>query len=185
MKQLKWPISLFSLCAVESFQLRRAEFDENSENLNAFFSMFSNGMTYFEGHHVKADVLSDQNCGRGIFFWHRLFLVTNRKFQSRLTLSAYNSASKALNLKKYHIFGIPRTSAFTWYPPRYMMQHQNFEKLTKYKKRQNFVNFHCRPAQFMSEAAARTILTLRTLDIAHFEAETRSFSGVSSKLGPP
>ena len=35
----------------------------------------------------------------------------------------------------------------------------------------------------MSEAAARTILTLRTLDIAHFEAETRSFSGVSSKLG--
>ena len=126
-----------------------------------------------------------QNCGRGIFFGHRLFLVTNRKFQSRLTLSAYNSASKALNLKKYHIFGIPRTSAFTWYPPRYMMQHQNFEKLTKYKKRQNFVNFHCRPPQFMSEAAARTILTLRTLDIAHFEAETRSFSGVSSKLGPP
>ena len=57
MKQLKWPISLFSLCAVESFQLRRAEFDENSENLNAFFSMFSNGMTYFEGYHVKADVL--------------------------------------------------------------------------------------------------------------------------------
>ena len=56
MKQLKWPISLFSLCAVESFQLRRAEFDENSENLNAFFSMFSNGMTYFEGYHVKADV---------------------------------------------------------------------------------------------------------------------------------
>ena len=58
MKQLKWPISLFSLCAVESFQLRRAEFDENSENLNAFFSMFSNDMTYFEGYHVKADVLS-------------------------------------------------------------------------------------------------------------------------------
>ena len=56
MKQLKWPISLFSLCAVESFQLRRAEFDENSENLNAFFSMFSNDMTYFEGYHVKADV---------------------------------------------------------------------------------------------------------------------------------
>ena len=55
----------------------------------------------------------------------------------------------------------------------------------KYKKRQNFVNFHCRPAQFMSEAAARTILTLRTLDIAHFEAETRSSSGVSSKLGQP
>ena len=53
MKQLKWPISLFSLCAVESFQLRRAEFDENSENLNAFFSMFSNGMTYFEGYHVR------------------------------------------------------------------------------------------------------------------------------------
>ena len=57
MKQLKWPISLFSLCAVESFQLRRAEFDENSENLNAFLSMFSNDMTYFEGYHVKADVL--------------------------------------------------------------------------------------------------------------------------------
>ena len=57
MKQLKWPISLFSLCAVESFQLRRAEFDENSENLNAFFSMFSNDMTYFEGYHVKADIL--------------------------------------------------------------------------------------------------------------------------------
>ena len=53
MKQLKWPISLFSLCAVESFQLRRAEFDENSENLNAFFSMFSNGMTYFEGYRKR------------------------------------------------------------------------------------------------------------------------------------
>ena len=53
MKQLEWPISLFSLCAVESFQLRRAEFDENSENLNAFFSMFSNVMTYFD--HVPCE----------------------------------------------------------------------------------------------------------------------------------
>ena len=69
---------------------------------------------------------SDQNCGRGIFFGHRLFLGTNRKFQSRLTLSAYNSASKALNIKKYHIFGISRTPAFTWYPPRYMMRIVSF-----------------------------------------------------------
>jgi len=33
------------------------------------------------------------------------------------TLSAYNYASKTLNFKNYHIFGILRTSAFTWYPP--------------------------------------------------------------------
>ena len=33
------------------------------------------------------------------------------------TLSAYNYASKTPNLKNYHIFGILRTSAFTWYPP--------------------------------------------------------------------
>ena len=69
MKQLKWPISLFSLCAVESFQLRRAEFDENSENLNAFFSMFSNGMTYFEGYHVKADVLRIPKMWYFLRFW--------------------------------------------------------------------------------------------------------------------
>ena len=188
MKQLKWPISLFSLCAVESFQLRRAEFDENSENLNAFFSMFSNGMTYFEGYHVKADVLRIpkmwyflrfrafipelslpkvawnidkifqkmsvskkltffqknllyQNLLRGFFkpnletslgrnkqkqifwanvsfFWRLIIFVTDRRFQSRVSLSSDNSGLKALNLKKYHIFGILRTSAFTWYPSK-------------------------------------------------------------------
>ena len=58
-----------------------------------------------------------QNCGRGIFFWHRLFLVTNRKFQSRLTLSAYNSASKALIIKKYHITESPGRQLSHGTPP--------------------------------------------------------------------
>ena len=44
-KQFKRPISLFSLCAVESSLLKRPIFDENSQNENAFFSMFSTGMT--------------------------------------------------------------------------------------------------------------------------------------------
>ena len=44
------------------------------------------------------------------FYWN-FFL----KFDP--TLSAYNYASKTPNLKNYHIFGILRTSAFTWYPP--------------------------------------------------------------------
>ena len=44
-KQFKRPISLFSLCAVESSLLKRPIFDENSRNENAFFSMFSTGMT--------------------------------------------------------------------------------------------------------------------------------------------
>ena len=44
-KQFKRPISLFSLCAVESSLLKRPIFDGNSRNENAFFSMFSNSMT--------------------------------------------------------------------------------------------------------------------------------------------
>ena len=87
MKQLKWPISLFSLCAVESFQLRRAEFDENSENLNAFFSMFSNGMTYFEGYHVKADVLRIPK---------KWYFLRFRGFKPELLLPKVRSFSKYL-----------------------------------------------------------------------------------------
>ena len=44
-KQFKRPISLFSLCAVESSQLKRPIFDENLRNKNTFFWMFSNSMT--------------------------------------------------------------------------------------------------------------------------------------------
>ena len=45
MKKLKRSISVFSLCAVESFLLKRPIFDENSRNENAFFSMFPTSMT--------------------------------------------------------------------------------------------------------------------------------------------
>ena len=44
-KQFKRPISLFSLCAVESSQLKWPIFDGNSRNENAFFSMFFTSMT--------------------------------------------------------------------------------------------------------------------------------------------
>ena len=43
------------------------------------------------------------------------------------SLTANNSCSKPLKLEKYHIFGIVRTSAFTWPYPGQVIPVQNFE----------------------------------------------------------
>ena len=43
------------------------------------------------------------------------------------TLTANNSGLKPSKLKKYHIFGILRTSAFTWSYPGWVIPVQNFE----------------------------------------------------------
>ena len=42
----------------------------------------------------------------------------NKYFENDRTLGSNNSGLKPLNLKKYHIFGILWTSAFTWYPSK-------------------------------------------------------------------
>ena len=46
-------------------------------------------------------------------------LLTDPKFHSLLTLSSNNSRSKTPRPHKLHIFGIFRTSAFTWWYPGY------------------------------------------------------------------
>ena len=161
------------------------EFDAKSANRNVFFSMFSNDMTYFEGYHVKADVLRipkmwyflrfrafkpefsllkdtrlwnlrsvtkiirrqkkltfAQKICFCLFlprevsklglknplrrFWYNKFFWKNVSFFDtdifwnilsifHATSGNDNSGIKDLNLKKYHIFGILRTSAFRWY----------------------------------------------------------------------
>ena len=66
-----------------------------------------------------------KNCARVFFLWHPFSEFFFLKFDS--TLTANNSGSKPLNLKKYHIFGILRTSAFTWSYPGWVIPVQNFE----------------------------------------------------------
>ena len=58
----------------------------------------------------KLNIVAVSFFGNARFYWNFF-----SKFDP--TLSAYNYASKTPNLKNYHIFGIVRTSAFTWYPP--------------------------------------------------------------------
>ena len=58
----------------------------------------------------KLNIVAVSFFGNARFYWNFF-----SKFDP--TLSAYNYASKTPNFKNYHIFGILRTSAFTWYPP--------------------------------------------------------------------
>ena len=51
------------------------------------------------------------------FFERQLFLRTNSKFQTLLTLTSHNSCSKHRSMEKHNIFWIVRTSTFTWYSP--------------------------------------------------------------------
>ncbi len=44
-----------------------------------------------------------------------------------LTLTANNSPLKTATLKKYHIFGILRTSALTWWYPGWRIVFEKFE----------------------------------------------------------
>ena len=58
--------------------------------------------------------LKTQNCGRVFFLERLLFLLTEPKFHSCLTLTRNNSRSKPDTLNKSHIFGKLWTLAFTW-----------------------------------------------------------------------
>ena len=60
-------------------------------------------------------------CECDFFFYGLLFLLTEPKFQSLLTLSSNNSCSENLKPNKLHIFGTVKTTAFTWWYPGYMM----------------------------------------------------------------
>ena len=71
--------------------------------------------------------LKTHYCGRVFFLWRLLFLVTDEKFHSLPTLSSHNSCSKPLNHLILYIFGILRTSAFTWCYPGYVFQYQNLK----------------------------------------------------------
>ena len=53
--------------------------------------------------------------------------LTDKKFHSLPTLSSHNSCSKPLTPLILYIFGILRTSVFTWWYPEYVVQHQNLE----------------------------------------------------------
>ena len=67
----------------------------------------------------------NQNCGR-VFFLLRL-LWPNFFLKFDLTLTANNSPLKSRTPKKYHIFGILRTSAFLWSYPGYGTVFDNLE----------------------------------------------------------
>ena len=58
-------------------------------------------------------------CGRVFYLQRLLFLLTEPKFHSLLTLSSNNSRSKADTPNKFHNFGIVRTCSFTWFYPGY------------------------------------------------------------------
>ena len=62
-------------------------------------------------------------CARIYFFWHRIILMTNSKFQTPLTLNSHKSGLKNHRIKNYHIFGTSRTSVFIWHP---RIPHENF-----------------------------------------------------------
>ena len=64
-----------------------------------------------------------QYCSRINFFWHRIILRTNSKFQTPLTLNSHKSGLKNHRIKNYHIFGTSRTSVFIWHP---RIPHENF-----------------------------------------------------------
>ena len=64
-----------------------------------------------------------QYCSRICFFEHRIILMTNKKFQTPLTLNSHKSGLKNHRIKNYHIFGTSRTSVFIWHP---RIPHENF-----------------------------------------------------------
>ena len=86
--------------------------------------------------------LKTHYCGRVFFLWRLLFLLTEPKFHSLLTLSSNNSRSKADTPNKFHIFGIVRTFSFTWFYPGYFFLWANFEESVFYGKRAFLAFFH-------------------------------------------
>ena len=79
-----------------------------------------------------------------VFFYGSLFLLTEPKFHSRLTLRSNNSRSKPHTPNKFHIFGIVRTSAFRWTYPGFFFLWANFEEQAFYEKRLFFAFLHDR-----------------------------------------
>ena len=119
--------------------------------------------------------LKFQNYGRGFFCYGSLFLLTEPKFHSRLTLSSNNSRSKPHTPNKFHIFGIVRTSAFRWTYP-------GFFSLSKFRgtsvlwEKAFFCIFAWPHRENFQKIYNRTILKFDALRIAHIEADVPLFS---------
>ena len=75
-----------------------------------------------------------ENCGRVFFFWRQLFLMTNSKFRTPLTLTSHNSGSKHRSIENHHIFRFVRTSAFTWCSPCRVYEIRMSRKCGKHEK---------------------------------------------------
>ena len=75
-----------------------------------------------------------ENCGRVFFFERQLFLMTNSKFQTPLTLTSHNSGSKHRSIENHHIFRFVRTSAFTWCSPCRVYEIRMSRKCGKHEK---------------------------------------------------
>ena len=75
-----------------------------------------------------------ENCGRVFFFERQLFLMTNSKFQTPLTLTSHNSGSKHRSMENHHIFRFVRTSAFTWCSPCRVYEIRMSRKCGKHEK---------------------------------------------------
>ena len=65
----------------------------------------------------------------GLCKWQNKFLPSKIFLEFDKTLTANNSHLKTATTKNYHIFGILRTSAFTWWYPGWGIVIQNFEKI--------------------------------------------------------
>ena len=72
---------------------------------------------------------------RVFFFERQLFLMTNSKFQTPLTLTSHNSGSKHRSIENHHIFRFVRTSAFTWYSPCRVYEIRMSRKCGKHKEK--------------------------------------------------
>ena len=68
------------------------------------------------------------------FFERQLFLRTNSKFQTPLTLTGHNSGSKHRSIENHHIFRFVRTSAFTWCSPCRVYEIRMSRKCGKHGK---------------------------------------------------
>ena len=71
---------------------------------------------------------------RVFFFWRQLFLMTNSKFRTPLTLTSHNSGSKHRSIENHHIFRFVRTSAFTWCSPCRVYEIRMSRKCGKHEK---------------------------------------------------
>ena len=71
---------------------------------------------------------------RVFFFGHQLFLRTNSKFHTPLTLTSHKSGSKHRSIENHHIFRFVRTSAFTWCSPCRVYEIRMSRKCGKHEK---------------------------------------------------